>query len=399
MLGPRFWTLFAASTASNVGDGVLLAALPLLARRLTDDPLAISSVTAAATMPWLVFGFVAGAIVDRTDRVRLLVRADVARAVLMAVFAVLVVTGQASLAVVLGVVTLLGIAETLFDTAAQAVIPAVVAADQLELANGRLFGAQLAGNSFVGPPLGAALFVAVAAAPFALDAATFALSALLVARLPRTPVAPPATGSSSLLGEVREGLAWLWSDPGVRAFAVGAAAVNLAHTSVMAIVVLFVRDDLGVSGTGFGFVLAGTAVGGLVGTQIAPAVVARVGRRRAVVGAIIVFAASLVLAGSTSSVAVTTGGLATFGLAGEVWNVVAVSYRQARVPDALLGRVMASYRVLAYGAMPTGALLGGAVASAFGLRAPFFVGAAIVTVLLLWFLPATRGEVLQVREE
>lgn len=393
MLGPRFRTLFVASTASNLGDGVLLAALPLLARRLTDDPLAVSAVTAAATLPWLVFGLVAGAIVDRTDRVRLMVGADVARAVLIGAFAALLAADRTSLVLAVVVVALVGVAETLFDTAAQAVIPSIVAADHLELANGRLFGAQVAANSFLGPPLGAFLFVSATAAPFALDAATFAVSAILLTRL-RSPdgASSGPRARATIRADVREGLAWLWADRGVRAFAIGAAAINIAHTGVMATVVLFVRDELGVSASGFGLALAGTAVGGLAGTQLAPGTVRVVGRRRAVVGAVAVFATALVVAGSTSSVIVTVAGLAAFGAAGEVWNVVAVSYRQARVPDALLGRVMASYRVIAYGAMPIGALLGGALASGFGLRAPFFGGAAIVAVLLLYFVPATRGE-------
>jgi len=127
------------------------------------------------------------------------------------------------------------------------------------------------------------------------------------------------------------------------------------------------------------------AAGGLVGTQVAAPLVARIGRDRAVRLAIGSFVVALLAAGTARHVAVATVALAVFGAAGEVWNVVAVSYRQARVPDHLLGRVMASYRVIAYGAMPTGALLGGTLASAFGLRAPFFVGAALVTGLLLYF--------------
>ena len=378
-----FTRLFVASTVSNVGDGMLLASLPLLARRLSDEPLTVSLVTAAATAPWLVFGLLAGAIVDRVDRARLMVRADVARALVAGGFAALVVSGHASIGAAIVAVAALGVAETLFDTAAQSFVPAVVPTDELERANGRLFGAQLAGNGFVGPPIGAALFSIAAAAPFAVDAATFAVSALFLPRGGRSPIA--TTEGRSLTRDVRDGLAWLWSDVEVRAFAVGAAAINIAHTAVLAVLVLFVRDELGAGESSYGLVLAGVAVGGLVGTQLASPLVGRMGRERAVRGAIVTFVVALAVAGTATHVVVATAALALFGAAGEVWNVVAVSYRQASVPDHLLGRVMASYRVIAYGAMPTGALLGGAVASWLGLRAPFLLGAALVAILLLYF--------------
>jgi MFS family permease len=386
--------LFLASTISNLGDGVLLASLPLLARSLSDDPLAVSLVTVAATSPWLVLGLVAGVVVDRVDRVRLMVGVDVVRALVLGGFAALVAVDAMTLPIAVVLVFVAGSVETLFDTAAQAVVPALVDGGDLERANGRLFGAQLAANGFAGPPLGALLFGLTAAAPFALDAASFAVSAALVLRLPVVgtgAVVPARARTTTIRTEVREGLAWLWSDPGVRAFAVGAAVVNIAHTAAMAVAVLFVRDELGASTTGFGLALAGMAVGGLAGSFAAAHVVQRVGRRRAVLGSLVAFSAALVAAGAAPHVVAATLGIAVFNAAGEVWNVVAVSYRQARVPDHLLGRVMASYRVIAYGAMPLGALLGGVVAGAFGLRAPFVVGAVLVAALLVWFAPATRA--------
>jgi MFS family permease len=394
-LGTPFRLLFTASTGSNLGDGVLLAAVPLLARRLSDDPLAVSSVTVAATLPWLLFGLAAGAIVDRTDRRRAMVRADIARCVGLALFALAVSAGSPSLAAVIAIVFLVGAAETIFDTAAQAVLPTLVATEQLERANGRLFGAQTAANGFVGPPLGALLFAAGTALPFALDAATFGLSAALLVGLPRPRSGRRATSTprgTTLRHDVREGLAWLWRHDGVRAFAIGAAVVNLAHTAAMAVAVLLVRDELGGSELVFGLTLGGAATGSVAGSLLAAAIVERVGRRRAVLGAIAAFALSLLCTGLAPNAVAAALGLAAFGAAGEVWNVVAVSYRQARVPDHLLGRVMASYRVIAYGAMPVGAALGGVVAAAAGVRATFVAGAATVALLLLHFRSATRAE-------
>lgn len=393
--GTPFRLLFTASTGSNLGDGVLLAAVPLLARRVSDDPFAVSSVTIAATLPWLLFGLAAGAIVDRTDRRRAMVRTDVARCAGLALFALVVSSGSPSLGVLIAIVFLVGAAETIFDTAAQAVLPTLVTTDRLERANGQLFGAQTATNGFVGPPLGALLFAACTALPFAVDAATFGLSAVLLSRLPAPGSERPTTSSSrrpTLRRDIGEGLAWLWRHEGVRAFAIGAAVVNLAHTAAMAVAVLLVRDELGGSELVFGLTLAGTAAGSVAGSLLAASIVERAGRRRAVLGAIVAFALSLLCAGLAPNAVVAALGLAAFGLGGEIWNVVAVSYRQARVPDHLLGRVMATYRVIAYGAMPVGAAIGGVIATAAGVRATFIAGASAVALLLLYFLSPTRTE-------
>lgn len=390
-----FAILFTASTASNLGDGVLLAAVSLLARRITDDPLAVSLVTVASTLPWLLFGLAAGAIVDRTDRKQAMVVADLLRFVGLAAFAVLVAGRTPALGTLIAVVFALGVAETVFDTAAQAMLPAVVDADHLERANGRLFGAQVATNGFVGPPLGALLFGIGVAAPLLFDAATFALSAALLARLPAAAKRGRArTGVTTLRADAREGLAWVWRHRGVRSFAIGAAVINLAHTGAMAVVVLLVRDVLDAGDVAFGLALTGAAVGSMAGTQLASAVVRWAGRRRAVLGTIVCFSGSLVVAGAAPHVAVAAVALAAFGAAGEVWNVIAVSYRQAIVPDALLGRVMATYRVIAYGAMPVGAAAGGLIAHVAGVRAAFIVGGAAVALLLVFFGSPRRADML-----
>jgi MFS family permease len=392
-LGAPFRLLFLASTGSNLGDGVLLAAIPLLARRLSDDALAVSSVTVAATLPWLLFGLAAGAIVDRVDRSRLMVQADALRTVGLALLALFIATSGATLPLIIAMVFVLGAAEALCDTAAQAVLPALVDTDQLERANGRLFGAQIATNGFIGPPLGATLFAAGTVLPFGFDAATFALSAILLARLPsRRHGVPPAARETTLLKEVVEGLAWLWHHRGIRAFAVGAAVVNLAHMGAMAVIVLLVRDELGADELAFGLVLAGAAAGSIIGSQLASNAVHRLGRQNAVLASIATFSLALLSVGLAPDTIAAALGLAAFGLAGEVWNVVAVSYRQAIIPDVLLGRVMATYRVIAYGAMPIGAAVGGLTAKVLGVRATFVVGAVAVAALFITFVAHPPAE-------
>jgi MFS family permease len=388
-----FWRVWTASTVSNLGDGLVLAALPLLAASVSDDPAGVAGMTAAATLPWLLFGLVAGVVVDRVERVRLMRVTDVARAAIVGVVALTVAADQASLPVLYLAVFALGTAETLFDSAAMAVLPAVVSAEELEEANGRLFGAQLAANSFVGPPLGGLLFAAAAALPLFVDAATFLVSAAVLMTVRVT--TPERSLSQSLMADMAEGLRFIWSHSVIRAFAVGAGVINLSFTAANAILVLFAREELGLRGAGFGLLLAGGAVGSVAGTVVAGRVARAMGRRAAVLASVVGFSASLAVLAATSNAVVAGAALACFGLFGEVWNVIAVSYRQSAVPERLLGRVMATYRVIAYGAFPVGALLGGALGQAVGLRAGIAAG-AVLTLGLAVYLRAALGPLGQV---
>lgn len=388
---PRpYWSLWTASTASNLGDGVVLAALPLLAASLSQDPVAVSGVTIAAFMPWLLFGLLAGVVVDRVNRRLIMWTADVGRAVVVGLLAAAVMTDRASLWLIYAVVLLLGIGETLFDTAAQTVLPAIVETDQLESANGLLFGAQITANGFAGPPLGGLLFAAAVAAPFAVDAATFVVSAVLVGRL-RGSLDVVRERKTTVLADVREGLSYLWRHRIIRAFAIGAAVINLGHAAEFSVIVLYAQQDMGLSDVGFGLLLAASAAGGIAGTVLAARVTRAIGRTAAVLASVAIAAASMAAVGLTAVPLLVGVALFAFAFVSEVWNVVAVSYRQAAVPDAVLGRVMAGYRVIAYGAFPLGALLGGVLAKAMDLEAAFFFAGAVIAGLLVYLTPILRG--------
>jgi MFS family permease len=379
-LGRRFWTVWAAATSSNIGDGIVIAALPLLAASLTRDPLSVASTTVAVRLPWLLVGLFAGVIVDRTDRLRLMISTDLARAVAYAGLAFIVAGGNMTLAVLYVVVFGIGVLETLFDTAAMSMTPALVQRDQLDRANARINGAQIAANEFVGPPVGAALFAVAAAAPFGINAATFVMSAMILFTVGGT-YRPERAERRSVMGDIRAGVGFLWREPVVRAFAIGAGVINLGFTAAAAVLVLHAQENLGLDELGFGILLASAAVGGVSGAQLAPALVGRIGRRRGVLGSVTVVATGVAIMGAADGLMVAAFGFAMFGVAGEIWNVVSVTYRQSVTPDEMLGRVMSGFRVIAYGAFPIGALLGGLISSAMGLRATFFVGAAIIFAL------------------
>ena len=370
-----------------------MVAAPLLAATLTRDPVLVAGLTFAHRLPWTLFTLVAGALVDRLDRRKVMWTVDAARALLVGLLGVAIYSGWANLPLLYVVFFLLGTLETLFDNASQAILPGVVRREQLERANGRLFGAQIVTNQFAGPPLGGFLFAIAAAAPFLLDAGTFAAAAALVLVMrgsyrPRKEKGAPAT---TLVAEIGEGLRWLWSRPLLRTLAIMLGIMNAAFAGLEAILVLFAQDILGLGSVGFGILLTAGAIGGLLGSFVAEPVANFLGHGRALLTAVLVEAA--VLAGiALSGNPFVVGGMFVFsGVTVVVWNVITVSLRQAIIPERLFGRVNSVYRLLGWGGMSLGALLGGLLASAFGLTAPMWFGSAVLILMLFVVLPTVNN--------
>ncbi|MFN2489644.1 MAG: MFS transporter [Actinomycetota bacterium] len=381
-LGGDYRRLWTATAVSNVGDGIRETALPLLAATLTRDPVAVAGVAFANRLPWLLLSLVSGALVDRWDRRIVMTIADAARACLMIGLGAAVVTGHAGVAVLYVAAFLLGSAETLFDNAAHAILPSVVTREDLEKANGQLEAAMLIGNNFVGPAIGGLLFVALAASPFFLDGVSFALAALLVVAMhgrfrPQRKERP--AGATSVVADLRqdigEGISWLWRQPLLRALSGMSAVINLVLHATYAIFVLFALEVLHLSEVAFGLLLVAEAVGSFLGAMVASRVSARFGPRATIVGAILLAAATNLLIGVSSAAIFVAAMLVLLSVAGVTWNILTTSMRQSLVPDELLGRVNSAHRCLAWGAIPLGALLGGVLASTFGLRMPFLFAA------------------------
>ncbi len=386
-LGPAYRKLWFASTISNLGDGVDQAALPLLAVSLTQDPRLIGGLAVALGLPWLLFALVAGALVDRLDRRRVMWTTDLARAGLVAVLAVAATTGRAHIVLLYLVAFALGTAETLFDNAAQAVLPSIVEPAQLETANGRQYVGEVVANSFAGPPVGALLFTVAVGAPFWLDAASFLAAAALVAwmRPPRpTSVARAAAGARrSLRRDIAEGVRWLGGHRLLRTLAGLLGTLNFASNLGFSTFVLLATEEMGLSARAYGVVLTATAVGAALGGLAAGRVTAGLGQARALVAAVATFGVTFIVIGTATTGVVVGAALAVNGFVIVVWNVVTVSLRQAIVPAALLGRVNSVYRTIGWGSIPLGALAGGFLADALGTRAPWFVGAAIAAAALV----------------
>ncbi|WP_277681009.1 MFS transporter [Saccharomonospora azurea] len=388
----RFWT---AAVLVNVGDGIRLAAFPLLAASLTDSAAWVSVVTAASTVPWLVAGLAAGSLADRRGARGLMVTADAVRLAVLVGLAVLVAVGAAGVAIVAVAALLLGVAETLRDTAAQTAIPRLVPAALLERANGRLVAGEVAGNEFVGPLLGGLLFGVGAAVPFVANSAATVLAVAAVLSIPATvlnlrapssPEARPEVGAG-----VRAALSWLVRQRALRMLVVAGLGVAVADSAWFAVFVLYTEQTLELGPVGFGALLAVGAVGGLAGAVLADKAVA--GRRHRLVLAVAMLLAAatpvvlLVLPTVPGAVAVVVTTSAAFGL----FNVVAVSLRQRLVPGDLLGRVTATWRTVVYGGGALGALAGGALATQWGLDAPFVLCGVVGLVAAAAWLLGSRG--------
>ncbi|MGW1751735.1 MFS transporter [Streptomyces sp. NPDC002092] len=375
--------LWAATTASGVGDGTRTVALALYAATLTHDPFAVALVTVAGKLPWTCVGPFAGALVDRLDRWRTLWICDVARALVTTSLVLLILTGRAGITVLAAVSFVLTSITTLAENLSQAVVSDVVGDGTLESANSRLMGGQLVSSEFLGAPLGTALFALGHPVPFALDTLSFAVSAALVCsvRLPGARPAPPGAGgltARAVVSETAEGIRWLWRHRVLRTVCVLVGALNFAVVAVLGIAVLYALNVLHISQRAYGMLLVVLAVGGLAGVLLAPVVTRVLGRARTLQLAFALCPLSFLIAGTTSRPLLAAGALAFVGAAISLATVVTTSLRQALVPGALFGRVNGGYRFVVNGVSPLGGLAGGAIAGVAGLRAPFLLAAALL---------------------
>ena len=417
-LGKNYWRLWFAHGVSNLGDGVSQVAYPWLASAVTRSPLLIATVAVASRLPWLVFTLPAGVITDRFDRRKIIIAMDITRAVLAFLVAI-AVTAQAGnlpaldsvatsvtlqtnwfLYTVLVVTALLfGCAEVLRDNSAQTFLPEVVEDDQLENANGKLWSVEFVTNSFIGPPLGSFLIGIFVFLPFYFDTLTFFVSAALIATLASV-VRPikEVTGKKAVnfKAEINEGFSWLWKHELLRPMAIILGCMNGLGAITTATFILFAQEILQTSV--FIFAILGTAgaVGGTLGGILGPKISARIGSGPSLYLTLLTAPIICLIIGLTSSWQLFWFLTAFATFFAVLWNVITVSLRQSIIPTHLLGRVNSVYRFFAWGSIPIGTLIGGALVDLFeligdrefALRLPYLL--VSVAGLLLFFFAAPR---------
>ncbi len=373
-LGVEFRTLLGASWITNAGDGLALAASPLLVASQTDDPFLVALAPLLQQLPWLLFGLYAGAVADRVDRRLLVVGANLARAFFLAVLLVFLVTGHVNVAVVLAAAFSFGTGEVFVDTTTNTLTPMLLAKPDLGIANSRIYAGFLTVNQLAGPPVGAALFAVGMAWPFAGQLVCVLLGALLVSRLHL-----PAHGRQSherthLRADIAEGLRWLWHSPPVRTLALVIVTFNITYGAAISVLVLYATRHLDMGEVGFGLLTTASAVGGLIGTTAYGWL-----ERHVPLGTLmktclvleVFFHLALALATEPWQAMVTLFG---FGCYAFVWGTLSMSVRQRAVPQELQGRVGSVYLVGVFGGIVAGSFLGGLIAREWGLTAPFWFG-------------------------
>ena len=376
---------------SSTGDGMFLTAFPLLAASLTRDPGAIAGVTVANRAPWILFTLPLGAVSDRFERRLVMVFADIVRGVVVALLAGLVIAHDATVASMYACAFILGTAEVLHATASQALMPLVVTDAELEPFNAGLTAAQAATETFIGPPLGSALFSAAPAIPFLADAVTFGGSVFLAARLPVHVVERKTT---RMRDDIREGWRYLFSTPIIRRIAFLIGSLNVFYFASEAVLVLYTFEKLHAGKATFTALFVAGAVGLLVGQATIPRMRRRFDARGLIVISLWIWAIALTGLTFTSSPVAAALLWFALGFGDAYWRIVTSSIRQRVTPNHLLGRVTAVHRLFAMGAIPIGAALGGFVSKVIDLRAPFAMSAFVFFVFALVgprFLEPARG--------
>jgi len=316
--------LFTAGALTNLGDGLIALAMPWLATLMTRDPVAIAAVAAAGRLPWLMFALPAGVIIDRSDRRKLIVRADLLRAAIVAAILVLAMSDPVPGAVwaLAGLAFLLGSAEVLRDNAAQTILPALVAPGDLEAANGQMWSAEQLTGQFVGPPLAGVLIAAGLGLPFGLDVAMLALAAGLVWLIT---LPPQARGSSRFWAAMAEGVRWMRRDAPLLRLAVVLGLVNFLYMMAFTIMVLFAQEILGLSAAGHGMLLSVAAVGAVAGSLGAPAVVTLIGAQKSLFVSLAIWGLAYAVIGLSSAPAVVAAAMFALMAGSMPWNVITVS--------------------------------------------------------------------------
>jgi Na+/melibiose symporter-like transporter len=375
--------MYAATASSDLADGIGRTALPLAAAAYTRNPVTIAGLTTFAFLPWLLLALPSGALVDRVDRRSAMAAANAVRAVTTAALAVVVLSHAGGIVLLYTAAFLLGAAETVYDSAVRALLPRVVEKGQLDRANSLITVEETLGQTFVGAPVGSALFAVAIGLPFLFNAAGFVIAVVLISAVRGSYRPPRDEASTSIRTDIAVGVRWLRRHALLRGLTLISATTACAQTMASGLLVLYALEVLHLPPGRFGFLLMAAGVGAVIGGLATPPLTRVLGR------AIMLPAGSVLAALALGGMSMTRNGyiagtffaLSSAGIM--VWNVLTMSLRQSLIPEALFGRVQGAYRTLVWGSMPLGALLGGVLAGSIGIRGVFAVVGAVQFLMAL----------------
>ena len=406
----NFNLLLTASTFSNLADGIAGFAYPWLFSLLTRDPLLISIVSVLVNLPRLIFVLYAGVIADKFNRQKILIFTRLGQVFLTSIFIVLIYLNLDNIPkevqfnepqfeskfLIISAAYLLafmfGLLEVTRDNAAQAFLPQIVSKDSLPKANGRLFGIEIVTNNFLGTPVGGFLIGLSLITPFIFDTLLMLVSVFFITGIKGKFERPEDINKDQNTSEmIREGVEWLKNNTLLKRLAIYTGIANFFGSMQFPIMILFAQELIGLNAIQYSFLAYGAAIGGLVGSQVANKINAKLEESKTLLISVALFGIGMFAPYLTTNPFIVAGsfGLSSFGSV--LWNVQAVSIRQALIPDNLLGRVNSVYRLLALGLNPIGAIFGGAIVKIldnsfsreFALRFPFLLGGIFMLILFL----------------
>jgi MFS family permease len=383
-LGRSFRWLLASSWATNLGEGITLAAGPLLVASQTRNALAVASAVFLQRLPWLMFGLYAGVVADRVSRRAIVIITGLVRAVILLLLTASILTRHVDTAVILAALFLFGVNEAFGDTTSATLLPMLVGKRDLGIANARTLTGVIVWNQLAGPPIGAALFAAGKALPFVSETVCVLAGVLLITRV-RLPAHIGHARPARVREDIREGWRWLWAHPAVRTLAITIFTFNVTFGAAWSVLVLYARQRLGMGAIGFGLITTAMAVGGLAGAASYGWLARRVPLGVIMRGGLIIETLTHLALALTRWVWFALIVFAIFGAHAFIWGTTSTSVRQRAVPAEFQGRVGSVYLTGVVGGIVIGSAIGGLVASVWGVTAPFwfaFAGSAIILALI-----------------
>jgi MFS family permease len=387
-LGPAFNRLFSASVISNLSDGLLAVAAPLLAISLTKDPVLISMLSAFVMLPWLLFAIPIGLIVDRSDKRLLITLTNSIRFITAGLVALAISTDTITIYWLLLATFLIGTCEVATDTAAQSLIPVILEKKNFEKANSRMNIAETVIQNFIGAPLSGFLYATAIVLPFILNSLGFLIAAIFVFMIPAhlisqgSSVETTVLEKKSFISEIKFGLNYLWNDRPLRRLVATTTSLGLFYSLSTSTLILFITEILEVQAKYFGVLMAGAGSGAVLGGVLTPVLSKKFGRGAVLAVAIFISSITVIFQGLSPNVWIfgVIGFISAFAITN--WNILLMSCYQVLIPAELYGRIHGARRTFVWGVMPIGALLGGVIAHS-GLRLPLIVGGIAATLISL----------------
>lgn len=384
-LGRPFRWLLASSWVSNLGDGIGLAAGPLLVASETRDPFLVALAVVLQRLPWLLFGLLAGVVADRVDRRRIVIAVHAARAVVLVLIGVTIVVDRVDIVVVLVAMFLLGTAETFADTTTSTLLPMVVDKPDLGIGNARIMAGFVTVNQLAGPPIGAAMFASAKISPFLAEAVLMLASAALASRVDLPAHGREGAERAHVGREIAEGWRWLWSNAAVRTLAITIVTFNVTFGAAWSVLVLYAIERLDAGEVGFGLLTTSTALGGVAATGLYGWLASRVSLGNLMRAGLLIETGTHLALALTTTTWVALAIMFVFGAHAFVWGTTSTSIRQRAVPTELQGRVGSVYLIAVQGGIVAGSAIGAVIAGAWGVTSPFwfaFAGSAALVVAI-----------------